>query len=421
MRCGFINSLLMSKELQEKIDNLPDKPGVYFFKADDDLLYIGKATSLRDRVRSYFNADLQRSRSPLIQKMVGEINGVDYETTGSVLEALILERNLIQKKKPPYNTKEKDNKSHSFVVITNEEFPQIRVERERELQTVIDPDEVAETFGPYTNQGQLKEALKIIRKIFPYRDKKCTPASKKDSTKPCFSYQIGLCPGVCTGEITKEEYVDTIDNIKLFLSGKTNKLREKLEEQMNEAAEKEAFEKAQDYRDKLFSLDHINDVSLIQEESIDAGEAGIRLEGYDIAHTGGKDMVGAMVVLEDGYAQKSDYRKFNIKSVDTANDPAALAEVIRRRLGHPEWPYPDVFVIDGGKAQRNAVLSELKDAGVKIPVVSVVKDKKHTPKDILGSGEIIEEHQKDIMVTNSEAHRFAQSFHKSKRRKRLTG
>ncbi len=412
---------IMTKKLQEKIDNLPDKPGVYFFKADSDVLYIGKATSLRDRVRSYFNSDIQRSRSPLIQKMVNEVNDVNYETTGSVLEALILERNLIQKKKPPYNTKEKDNKSHSFVVITNEEFPQIRVERERELQTVIDPDEVTETFGPYTNQSQLKEALKIIRKIFPYRGKKCTPAKDKDSTKPCFSYQIGLCPGVCTGGVTAKEYADTIDNIKLFLSGKTDTLREKLEKQMDEAARKEEFEKAQDLKDKLFSLDHINDVSLIQKESIDAGEAGNRLEGYDIAHTGGEDMVGAMVVLEDGYAQKSDYRKFNIKSVDTSNDPKALAEVVRRRLGHPEWTYPDVFVIDGGKAQRNAVLSELKNAGVEIPVVSVIKDESHDPKDILGPGGVIDEHRKDIMVTNSEAHRFAQSFHKNKRRKRLTG
>jgi excinuclease ABC subunit C len=130
-------------------------------------------------------------------------------------------------------------------------------------------------------------------------------------------------------------------------------------------------------------------------------------------------MVGVMVVLEEGYAKKSDYRKFNIKSVDDANDPASLAEVIRRRLKHTEWPYPDVFVIDGGKAQRNAVMAELTVADVDIPVVSVVKDDRHKPKAILGPKSIIHEHGKEIKIVNSESHRFAQSFHKQKRRKRF--
>jgi excinuclease ABC subunit C len=410
----------MSK-LEDKIDNLPDKPGVYHFKADGEILYIGKATSLRDRVRSYFNSDVQSSRSPLIQKMVNEAEDIEYETTGSVLEALIKERNEIKQVQPPYNTKQKDNKSHSFVVITDETFPQVRIERERELQTVIDPDDIKTTYGPYTSKSQLEEALKIIRKIFPFRGKKCTPAEEKSDEKPCFSYQIGLCPGVCTGEVSEDAYANIIKNIELFLEGNTDDLKEKLKADMQTAADNEAFEEAKIIKEQLFSPNHIDDVALIEEENTQADSAGTRLEGYDIAHTSGDDMVGAMVVMEDGYAKKSDYRKFNIKTVDsTSNDPKALAEVIRRRLGHPEWTYPDVFVIDGGKAQRNAVLSELEDAGVEIPVVAVVKDDSHKPKDILGPGEVIDEHRKDIQIVNSEAHRFVQSFHKNKRRKRLT-
>ena len=408
-------------DIQEKIKGLPDKPGVYYFKAGGDILYIGKATSLRDRVRSYFNSDVQRSRSPLIQKMVDKADDIAYETTGSVLEALIKERNEIQSKQPAYNTKEKDDKSHNFVVITDEKFSQIRIERERELQTVIDPDDIQDTFGPYTSKSQLEEALKIIRKIFPFRGKKCTPADDKRSDKPCFSYQIGLCPGVCTGEVTVKEYEDTIENIRLFLQGKTDDLKDKLKADMHEVADNKNFERAQDIKEKLFSLDHIDDVALIEEEQTQAGPVGKRLEGYDIAHTSGQDMVGAMVVLENGEAKKSGYRKFNIKSVEQkSNDPKALAEVIRRRLKHTEWPYPDVFVIDGGKAQRNAVLKELDDAGVKIPVVGVVKDDSHSPKELIGPGEVIDNHRKDIQITNSEAHRFVQSFHKNKRRKRLT-
>jgi excinuclease ABC subunit C len=407
--------------IQEKIKELPDKPGVYYFKADGDILYIGKATSLRDRVRSYFNSDVQRSRSPLIQKMVDKAEDIAYETTGSVLEALIKERNEIQSKQPVYNTKEKDDKSHNFVVITNEKFPQIRIERERELQTVIDPDDIQDTFGPYTSKSQLEEALKIIRKIFPFRGKKCTPAEDKRGDKPCFSYQIGLCPGVCTGEVTVKEYGDTIENIRLFLQGNTDDLKDKLKADMQQAADNKNFEKAQNIKEKLFSLDHIDDVALIEEENTQASASGSRLEGYDIAHTSGQDMVGAMVVLENGEAKKSGYRKFNIKSVEEkSNDPKAIAEVIHRRLKHTEWPYPDVFVIDGGKAQRNAVLKELDDAGVVIPVVGVVKDDSHSPKELIGPGEIIDDHRKDIQITNSEAHRFVQSFHKNKRRKRLT-
>jgi len=409
-------------DLQDKIKDLPDKPGVYFFKGNDgDVLYIGKATSLRDRVRSYFNSDVQRSRSPLIQKMVDKAEDIDFETTGSVLEALIKERNEIKSTQPPYNTKEKDDKSHNFVVITNEKFPQIRIERERELQTVIDPDEIKDTFGPYTSKSQLEEALKIIRKIFPFRGKKCTAAENKSNEKPCFSYQIGLCPGVCTGEITADEYQDTIENVTLFLQGNTADLKAKLKDDMQQAAEAEKFEAAQEIKEKLFSLDHINDVALIEEEATQSESSQKRLEGYDIAHTAGKSMVGAMVVLEGGEAKKSGYRKFNIKTVDTkSNDPKALAEIVCRRLKHDEWPYPDLFVIDGGKAQRNAVLDKLEDAGVQIPVVGVVKDDTHSPKELIGPGDVIEDHRKDIQITNSEAHRFVQSFHKSKRRKELT-
>lgn len=409
-------------DLEDKIEDLPDKPGVYYFMAEDEILYIGKATSLQDRVRSYFNSDLQRNRSPLIQKMVQKADDIDYQTTNSVLEALILERNEIKNKQPDYNTKEKDNKSHNYVVITDETFPQVRIERERELQTVIDPDDIDQSFGPYTSQSQLEEALKIIRKIFPFRDKKCTPeADQSGRTKPCFSYQIGLCPGVCTGEVTAKQYRDTIKNIELFLSGKTERLKDKLKADMQEAAENQNFERAQDIKEKLFSLNHINDVALIEEDDISASDSSTRLEGYDIAHTGGDNMVGGMVVLEGGHAKKSDYRKFNIKTVDSqSNDPKALAEVIRRRLGHPDWPYPEVIVIDGGKAQRNAVLEELEDAGVKIPVVAVKKDDSHNPEEFIGSGDIIDAHRKDIQLANSEAHRFTQSFHKQKRRKRLT-
>jgi len=408
-------------DIKKQASSLPDTPGVYFFKSGKELLYIGKATSLRDRAGSYFNSDLLETRSPLIQKMIEEADSVEHRETGSVLEALILERNLIKQKQPTYNTREKDNKSASYVIFTDEEFPQVKIVRGRELATTIDPDDVQASFGPYPSRRQLDTAREIIRKIFPYRGRKCTPASEKEGTKPCFSYQIGLCPGVCTGEVSADQYADTIENLSLFLNGKTAELKEKLTDDMKTTAGAKEFEHAQAIKERLFSLEHIDDVALIEAERVVGDQADLRLEGYDIAHLAGEDMVGAMVVLEDGYAKKSDYRKFIIKTVEGTNDPAALAEIVCRRLGHPEWPYPDVFVVDGGKAQRSAVLAELSDAGVDIPVVAVVKDDKHKPKAIIGPGRVIEGSRQQIMIANSESHRFAQSFHKQKRRKRFTG
>src|SRR3989344_7336779 len=141
--------------------NLPDTPGVYFFKQEKQILYIGKATSLKDRVKSYFARDILLTRSPLIAKMLEEANKIEFIQTDSVLEALLLEAHEIKKHQPLYNSKEKDDKSYNYITITKEEFPKVVVTRGSGI------------YGPFPYGGELKEALKIIRKIFPYRDDKC--------------------------------------------------------------------------------------------------------------------------------------------------------------------------------------------------------------------------------------------------------
>ena len=168
---------------------VPDEPGVYLFKKGRKILYIGKATSLRDRVRSYFSLDLVNGRGSAIVAMVAEANSLAYRRTDSVLEALILEANEIKKNQPIYNSKEKDDKSYNYITITKEDFPKVLVTRG------------SGTFGPFPHGAELKEALKIIRKIFPYRDDKC-----KLIGKPCFNAQLGLCPGPCAGWILKKDY-----------------------------------------------------------------------------------------------------------------------------------------------------------------------------------------------------------------------
>src|SRR3989344_56402 len=283
-------------DLKKIISKLPETPGVYLFLARRGgglrgknptslklrgarVLYVGKATSLQDRVKSYFNKNIESTRGPLVTKMISEFDDIKYIKTDSVLEALILEANLIKKYLPEANIKEKDNRSFNYVVITKEDFPRVLVIRERELNKSLfttplekhgnfllkissvrrrrssrgfsqEDDSksfsrndgskifsqknfsITKTFGPFPNGSQLKEAMKIVRKLFPFRDK-CTPfllpspsqgEGQGVRSKPCFNRQIGLCPGVCTGEITKREYAKTIKNITLFFESNKDKL-----------------------------------------------------------------------------------------------------------------------------------------------------------------------------------------------------
>ncbi|PIR83603.1 hypothetical protein COU18_02890 [Candidatus Kaiserbacteria bacterium CG10_big_fil_rev_8_21_14_0_10_51_14] len=422
------------EDIQES--KLPDEPGVYFFHdAKKKILYIGKATSLRDRVRSYFGANLADARSSAIRKMVQDAHSVSYKTTSSVLEALILEANLIKTHQPRYNVDEKDNKSFSYVIITKEDFPRVLLVRGRELFSnflVAKSYKLKAVFGPFPEGGALKEALKIIRKIFPFRDT-CTPcprtgslsaysrelADKKGGREcaPCFNRQIGLCPGVCSGEISKDEYARTIRNIRELFSGNFKGLKSQLAHDMKVAVKEERFEEAGKIRRQIHALEHIRDVSLIKSDRISAG-GGVRIEAYDVAHTSGMETVAVMTVVHSGEAVKAAYRKFKIHTA-TNDDVAALKEVLTRRLNHPEWPLPRVFVVDGGKGQVRAATLVLKGAGVEVPLVGVVKNEFHKPERLIGDTKAIEAYEKDILLANSEAHRFAIGWHRTRRRRAM--
>ncbi|MCR4281039.1 MAG: GIY-YIG nuclease family protein [Candidatus Kaiserbacteria bacterium] len=429
---------------------LPDSPGVYFFKSGKRILYIGKATSLRDRVRSYFSTGLGDARSSVIVAMIEEAKSISWKKTDSVLEALILEANLIKQHQPKYNTDEKDDKSYNYLVITKEDFPRVLIVRGRELfklpATSYKPQAI---FGPFPHGLQLKEALKIVRKIFPFRDK-CIPCviskdslyaysrelaykekglKSKSGCSPCFNRQIGLCPGVCSGEMSKSEYARTIRHIKTLFSGKIKTLKRTLEKEMRAESKAEHYEKAQELRRQISALEHIHDVSLIKSDnmndlparrSLGAGgrSRSLRIEAYDVAHTGGAETVAVMTVVNNGEPEKESYRKFKIKTAGN-DDVGALKEVLSRRLAHSEWPLPRVFVVDGSTAQLRAATNMLKDAGIAIPVVAVVKNEFHKPERLIGDAKAISAYEKDILLANQEAHRFAISYHR-KRRHRQT-
>jgi excinuclease ABC subunit C len=282
----------------------------------------------------------------------------------------------------------------------------------------------AKTFGPYPNGGQLKEAIKIIRRIFPFLDEK-----SKNYLE--FYKQINLIPDLKDRKL----YLQNIRNIVLFFEGKKKKILKNLEKEMKEYAKKREFEKAGEIKRQIFALKHINDVALIKGqknflETAPSGTKGqgaytflenpsalFRIEAYDVAHMGGKNMVGVMVVVENGEVNKNEYRKFKIRTQKNANDTGALVEVLERRFVHSEWQMPSLIVVDGGKAQINAAKKVILKTGLKIPVVSVLKDKKHKPKDILGDKAIGQKYEKEILSVNSEAHRFAINYHKKLRGK----
>lgn len=405
-------------QFNRRRSKLPDEPGVYFFLGKNKkLLYIGKATSLRDRVRSYFAKDLMDTRGPLLVEMLDKAASIDFRQTDSVLEALLLEASLIRTHKPYYNTDLKDDKSFNHVVITREDYPRVLVIRGKNLEAECPPDKRAYAFGPFPHGMQLQQAMKLIRKIFPYRTT-CTP----NQGKPCFDASIGLCPGVCSGAVGKAEYRRTIRHIVLLFQGKKKLLVKSMERQMNAAAKEERFEEAARLREQLFGLTHIQDVSLIKDEYRGGNAAqASRIEAYDIAHLAGSGHVGVMTVVEGGLPNKMEYRKFNIKEAKGGDDPGSLKEVLSRRLGHAEWPMPKLIVVDGSTAQMNAAKRVLDQYGIKIPVVGVVKDEKHRPRSIAGDRDAIKDRERDILLANAEAHRFAITFNRKKMRKKLLG
>ena len=400
---------------------LPDSPGVYFFLKGKEIFYIGKATSLKDRVKSYFGKDLIETRGPIILDLLFKANKIKYEKTDSVLEALILEAELIKKHQPKYNTKEKSDKSFNYVCITKEKLPKVLIIRGHNVKhRVFD-----KVFGPYPSGTQLREAIKIIRKIFLFLDEK-----SKNYIE--FYKQINLMPDLDDRKL----YLQNIRNVKLFFSGKKKQIFRNLQKEMKVYAKYREFEKAGEIKRQIFALQHINDVALLKNEVLkqknysaflhptggtfrdnNFSVSSLRIEAYDIAHMGGKNMVGVMTVVEDGEVVKSEYKKFKIRTQSNANDTGALKEVLERRLAHKEWAYPDLIVVDGGVAQLSVAKNVLKKMGIKILVMSVVKDERHKPKAIKGDERFIVKYKSSILLANSEAHRFAIAYHKKMRNK----
>ncbi len=398
--------------------------------ATGKLMYVGKATSLKSRVASYFT----RPASERIARMVQQITSIDWQETPTAIEALMLEAALIKKHQPPYNVMEKDDKSFSYLVFTKEPFPRPQLIRGREL-TQTSKKKFLKIFGPFTSASSVRASLDALRPTFPWST--CQPQQKRR----CFYRHLGLCPGVCTGEINSKDYKKIISRLIEFFEGKRTRVVSAMEKEMDQLSKAEKYEAAAELRDRLAALGHVRDFAVLKRESPFADTAidvfG-RIEAYDISNTLGEDAVGSMVVFEDGEPKKSEYRKFKIKTVSGANDYAMMEEVLRRRFAHdaqvarsgevrPEagdmWPRPNLIVIDGGAGQVGVAKKVLDDYGLNIPLVGLAKGpdrKQDVPVYDSADYELartVHTHKKILQHVRDEAHRFAVGYHRKLRGK----
>ena len=427
--------MIYDLRIKKIISSLPKSPGVYEFRdKQGKILYIGKATSLRDRVGSYFQtskgstlaaAKVEPWTDPRIESMVSQVTDIKIHETDSVLEALILESNLIKKHQPKYNVMAKDDKSFGYFVITKEKFPRVIILWKTELGKIP----AKKIYGPYLSKYQMNIALKLIRRIFPFH------SNKQQTEKGCLDFQIGKCPGPHSGAISQKDYLKNIQGIEMILQGKKKNLLIEIKKQMKLSAKKDEFEKAAEARNRIFALEHIRDVALIaNDENFQfpiSNFQKMRIEGYDISNIAGDYAVGSMVVFSGNKPDKSQYRKFKIKTISGIDDVGMMREVLYRRFNN-NWPKPDLMILDGGKGHLNMAQKVIGDLKLGIPIIAVAKGPTRKRLDLyqskflltfLGKNEELRKNYSNVLSDirllehiRNEAHRFAISYHKKLRK-----
>ena len=415
-------------DILRKIKTLPLDSGVYLMKdAAGHVIYIGKAVSLRKRVQSYFRPS--RGVLSKTDALVAEIRGIDHVETSSEAEALLLEAGLIKKYQPKYNVELKDDKSYPYIEITGETFPRISLIRRIAFERGQKQDaKGAVYYGPYVSAGLIREALTIIRRIFHFRA--CDPFPNE----ACLDYHIGLCDAPCIGNIAKKDYARNIRNARLILEGEKDILYKNLKKEMEDMSRKHEFEQAAKLRDQIRAIGALysgtRDINYFKEaeqlrRALNLPRLPERVETFDISNIMGNQAVGSMVSFFNGKPDKSNYRRFRIREVAGIDDFQMLAEVIRRRysrLKREGLIFPDLIIVDGGKGQLSAAVAALASLEIQIPIMAIAKreeevflpgkrDSTRLPSDSLAL--------QLVQRMRDEAHRFAISYHRQLRGKKL--
>jgi len=407
------------------ISKLTKKTGVYALQQGKGFLYIGKANNIKKRVKSHFQKSNYRDNL-----FINKVNKIGYIKTGSEIEAMILEANLIKKYRPKYNVIWRDDKNYFFVGITKQNLPRVFITHQIRQKTKKDKTKV-KYIGPFVNGTALKKTLKTLRRIFPYY------TNKKHPKQLCPWCHLGLCPGP---DAEEKEYKKDIKHLISVLKGKSKSVLINLKKQMKSASNLQHYEKAAKIRDQINALQKTlsnarifgeieikkHDWKRIEKELkkiLKTKKRISKIEAYDISNIQGQKATGSMITFVKGKPDTNLYRRFKIKVTGKPNDIIMIKEVLNRRLKHSEWDLPDLILIDGGKAQLNIVSQCLLPRFKQIRVMALAKKKNEL---------YIENQKKPVLLKNlpreifnlvlqlrDEAHRFAITYHKKLRLKGL--
>jgi excinuclease ABC subunit C len=431
----------------EKVKQFPAGPGVYLMKdAQGRVIYVGKAKNLRNRAGHYFSkaaTEDQRTRD-----MVPLIADIDFLSAESEVDALLMEARLVKDIQPRFNVDLKDDKTFPYLQIRmREDYPRVEFTRTPRRKGV-------KLYGPFTSAKGLRHAMQVLQRLLKFRT--CSLDIRDDDKRwrwfrPCLLHNINQCTAPCNFRVTKEQYRRQIRALRLVMEGKKAKLIAEMEREMEEASAALQFERAARLRDDIAALHNLGlrgqvdrdvqpEVFPIEPKK---GLVGLRkvlglektprtIEGIDIAHLGGDDMVASLVAFIDGLPFKPGYRRYRIKTVRGIDDFASIREVVSRRFrnagraragGEDEQVFPDILLIDGGKGQLNAATDALRMLGVEPPcLISLAKRE----EEIYRPGEAepirLSRHSAALRLlqyVRDEAHRFAQHYHHILRRKRF--
>lgn len=442
----------MNKEVEKKLKYLPKTPGVYFHKnAKGEIIYVGKAAVLSNRVRQYFHTP--RLKDAKTRALILEIADVDWTEVETELDALFLEAELIRRYLPPYNILLRDDKSLTYVRINyKDDHPTVTLTR-RPL------DDGAQYFGPYFSAFTVRRALKFLRKPFPY-----STHIGEVPKRACLQYHLGLCPGLEASKTSLEDYRANLRMLMKYLKGQRVGLMKEIEKNMETLAKQSRYEEAAIVRNKLMALKGLSrQIVFSDRENLDIskdlglseltnllglGSIPRRVEGFDISHMQGTDNVASMVVFVSGLPDKAAYRKFKMR-LPGNDDFAHINETITRRLSEKnrkDWKIPDLILIDGGKGQLSAAIDARDKYNLNIPMIGLAKREEEIVIHNSSSGVTVDEKYisklgatinhtagfslvllpknshavKLIQRIRDESHRFAVSYHAVLRAKRQT-